>query len=133
MMWILLGYYLAMMTGDVHSPYQRPAVIQDIRVGFSETVSDSKRKTEILQAMDGIEKAIIEDNKRLLRPLKHADKLIAKGELERDVLESFYMDFSESHIQSIRKNTTAMLELKKRVSQEEWEKVFQQVLPKWGS
>ena len=126
-MWILLGYYLAMMSGDVHSPYQQPQLFNDIKAGFSETIVDSDRKNGILQTLDRVEKAVKEDNKRLLKPLKRVDKMMAKGELEREVLEQHYTDFTVSHVKSIRKNTKALLDIKKKVFPEEWEQAFQRI------
>ena len=88
------------------------------------------QKKEIIQAVEAIEKKMVKDNKRLLKYLKEADKLIAKGKLVRDDLEPIYMDYKRQHIQSIRKNTKALLAIKKKVSREEWEQVFNQILYK---
>ena len=130
MIWILLGYYLGSMSGHVQSPYYSPQIIQDIRMGFSQEILAPDRKTEILQAIDTIEKDILEDNKRLLGSLKRADKLIARGKLVRDDLEAIYSEYTNQHIQSIRENTKALIAIKKKVSREEWEQVFHQILYK---
>lgn len=130
MIWILLGYYLAAMSGDVQSPYYGPQILQDIRAGFGQVINIPDHRKEILQAVDAIEKEILKDNRRLLKHLKRADKQIAKGKLIRDDLEPIYADYSHQHIQSIRKNTKALLAIKKKVSREEWEQVIQQILYK---
>lgn len=130
MIWILLGYYLATMSGDIQSPYHSPAILQEIRVGFSQVIHNPEQRQEILQAIEMIEKEMVKDNKRLLSHLKRADKLIAKGKLVRDDLEPIYMEYKSQHIQSIRENTKAVLAIKKKVSREEWEQVFHQILYK---
>lgn len=130
MIWILLGYYLATMSGDIQSPYHSPAILQDVRAGFSQVIHIPEQRQEILQAIEMIEKKMVKDNKRLLGHLKRADKLIAKGKLVRDDLEPIYIEYKSLHIQSIRENTKAMLAIKKKVSREEWEQVFQQILYK---
>ena len=130
MIWILLGYYLATMSGDVQSPYHGPEILQDIRVGFSQVILIPDQKKEIIQAVEAIEKEMVKDNKRLLNYLKKADKLIAKGKFVRDDLEPIYMDYKSQHIQSIRKNTKTLLAIKRKVSREEWEQVFHQILYK---
>ena len=125
-----MGYYLATMSGDIQSPYHSPEILQDIRSGFSQVILIPEQRQEILQAIEMIEKEMVKDNKRLLGHLKRADKLIAKGKLVRDDLEPIYMEYKSLHIQSIRENTSAMLAIKKKVSREEWEQVFQQILYK---
>ena len=50
-----------------------------------------------------------------------------KGDLDRAVLKQLYTDFTQKHIASIRKNTKALLAIKKKTSRDEWEKAFQQV------
>jgi hypothetical protein len=130
MIWILLGYYLAAMSGDVQSPYYSPQIIQDIRVGFSQVIHIPEHRKEILQAIDAIEKEILKDNRRLLSQLKEADKLIARGKLVRDELEPIYAQYTSQHVKIIRKNTKALLAIKEKVSREEWEQVFQQILNK---
>ena len=130
MIWILLGYYLATMSGDVQSPYYSPQIIQDIRAGFSQVVHTPDHRKEILQAVDAIEKEILKDNRRLLKHLKRADKRIARGALSRDDLAPIYAEYTRQHLRSIRKNTEALLAIKKKVSREEWEQVFNQILYK---
>ena len=115
------------MTGDVHSPYQSLEMIKDIKAGLTETIPEPERQKDIVQAMDQIEKTILKDNRRLLKPLKQADKRIATGEINREILEPIYKQLTKDHIQSIRKNTQALLEIKTKVSREEWERAFQQV------
>jgi hypothetical protein len=130
MIWILLGYYLAAMSGDIQSPYHGPQILKDIRAGFSQEINVPEQRQEILQAIEMIEREMVKDNKRLLGYLKRADKLIAKGKLVRDDLEPIYLEYTNQHIQSIRKNTKALLAIKKKVSREEWEHVIQQILYK---
>lgn len=130
MIWILLGYYLASMSGDIQSPYHGPQILKDIRAGFSQEINAPEQRQEILQAIEMIEREMVKDNKRLLGYLKRADKLIAKGKLVRDDLEPIYLEYTSQHIQSIRKSTKALLAIKKKVSREEWEQVIQQILYK---
>jgi hypothetical protein len=130
MIWILLGYYLAAMSGDVQSPYYSPHIIQDIRAGFRQAIHMPEQRNDILNAIDAIEKEILKDNKGLLSQLKKADKLIANGKIVRDDLEMIYLEYTNQHIQSIRENTKALITIKKKVSREEWEQVFHQILYK---
>ena len=130
MIWILLGYYLAAMSGDVQSPYYSPQIIQDIRAGMHQVIHIPEQREDVLRAIEAIEKKILKDNKRLLGQLKRADKLIASGKLVRGDLEPIYVEYSKQHVQSIRKNTKALLAIKKKVSREEWEQVFHQMLHK---